>query len=115
MIQDQCSACASSQSIPHLPFLTISAGKPNSCAGHGTSSDWRPWCIYTGLSSWGTFWGNGVWNWRIKSEVTIISLTLVWVRTEKQQVPGQVIAKTIAPRSYIIETATGRNVETGTT
>ena len=34
--------------------------------------------------------------------------TLVWVRTGKQQVPGQVIAKTIAPRSYIIETATGR-------
>ena len=34
--------------------------------------------------------------------------TLVWVRTGKQQVPGQVIAKTIVPRSYIVETATGR-------
>ena len=77
MIQDQCGACASSQSIPHLPFLSISAGKPNSCAGHGTSSDWIPWCIYTGLSSWGTFWGNGVWNWRIKSEVTIVSLSRI--------------------------------------
>ena len=34
--------------------------------------------------------------------------TLVWVRTGKQQEPGQIITKTTAPRSYIMETATGR-------
>ena len=34
--------------------------------------------------------------------------TSVWVRTGKQLEPGRVITKANAPRSYIVETATGR-------
>jgi len=32
----------------------------------------------------------------------------VWLRAGKQQEPGKAIAKANAPRSYIVETATGR-------
>jgi len=34
--------------------------------------------------------------------------TPVWVKTGKQQEPGQIITKTMAPRSYIVKTASGR-------